>query len=250
MKSTRYLFMIIILCLVTCKKKDTEVIVLPSDNIIIGSGTHFFITVFDTVLMGSYHVLKYLEIDVNGDNIADFKFTSEIWGSPGMGQNPRTTLSCLNSNCMITGFKITDTTFLNKVTDTFIGTNKVDIYEYFNYTCKRISAGDSVVNILPEQFKIVSKQKGEYLSKTDLFNSGTVNLTDDAFSSGSHTIFHGDTTIFQIYSDNHDCYTFPSNEICYIGFKMKNNDAEKLGWIRISISGKYIISIIESAIQK
>jgi len=242
-------------CLITCKKDNISNI--ESDKLIIGNNTNLIINQYDTVLIGEYYYLHYIDIDVNSDKISDFRFISEIWGSAGLGHHPRSVILCLNTNSLLYGILKNDTNYLHRSTSTYTYTlsdtetnKRVEIRNSNNYTCSKLGANDSIISIQTGQFKIGTKRKGAILNKFDLFKSDTCTLIDDWFDYPTFPIIKNDTTVYNYTSVNYTCDSYPSDEICYIGIKIRDSHSEKIGWIKISISDKYKISIMESAIQK
>ncbi|MEI6823670.1 MAG: hypothetical protein WCL51_17195 [Bacteroidota bacterium] len=248
----RYIYLIIgaFICIISCKKEVS----LPDENnsIIIGKTSGLLTKTYDAVLIGEYNGLKSFDLDVNGDNIPDFRFTSEIWGSPGLGQHPQSRLLCLNNNSLIFGYLNTDTTYLDFQSDTSYGQNMTPVYIYNTtiYSCMKISDADSIVKIAPNQFRLKAKTKGESINKAAFNKSDTVILSDEWYSQYVSPITQNDTLIYNYVDYHSTCNSFPQDKILYVGIKVKTSNVEKIGWIKISISDNYKISILESAIQK
>ena len=248
----RYIYLIIgaFICIISCKKEVS----LPDENnsIIIGKTSGLLTKTYDAVLIGEYNGLKSFDLDVNGDNIPDFRFTSEIWGSPGLGQHPQSRLLCLNNNSLIFGYLNTDTTYLDFESDTSYGQNMTPVYIYNTtiYSCMKISDADSIVKIAPNQFRLKAKTKGESINKAAFNKSDTVILSDEWYSQYVSPITQNDTLIYNYVDYHSTCNSFPQDKILYVGIKVKTSNVEKIGWIKISISDNYKISILESAIQK
>lgn len=244
------IFLLIVTCflLITCKKEVSE----PSNdiNLVVGKNAGLLINTIDTVLIGGYHNPVSLDLDVNNDNIPDFRLTSEIWGSPGLGQHPKSEILCLNSNSSVFGFISIDTNYLHRDTVVSKTGSAVNIYIYNNYSCRRIASKDTVIGVQPLQFKILSIKRGDVLCKEDIFKSDTSILIYDWYGYPYSTENHNDTTIYTYTTFDYTCNSFPSDMISYIGIKIKEASLEKLGWIKISISDKYKITILETAIQR
>ena len=237
-------------CLITCKKDNQPEI--SSYKIVCGTKTDVIIHDYDSILIGSRYVVKSFDFDVNSDGSADFQLTSEIYGSAGQGYHPRAKLLCLNSNCMINGYLSSDTIFKNFQSDTIYDSfqEKVKITNRTIYSCERIDNADSIKQIQTDQFKYLSKNKGDYLDKSEFFKSTTITLSDEWSSSFELPVNHNDTIIENYYQNHYTCHSFPSDVIQYIGIKIKDGKNDKIGWLKISISENYKISIWESAIQK
>lgn len=242
----KYLFVTfgICSCLMACIKENV-------DEISIKSKDKMHINVYDTVLIGSYGSPQSLNLDVNEDNSPDFKFLSEIWGSPGVGQHPRSTLMCLNAKCMILGIIKTDTSFYHTSYSTRnISDSTFEIINSFYYSCYRMTEKDTIINIQPNQFKILPKKESENISKTDVFKSDTITLNDNSYSYSTIPMRQNDTIRYNTISAIYNCYLYPSDEFYYIGIKIKDSESEKIGWIKVKVSNNYKITIMESAIQK
>jgi hypothetical protein len=251
MRAKLLLMIGITLYLIACKK---EVSSIPtSDKFLIGmTSSDIMINQYDTLLVGGYHNLLYFDLDVNGDKNPDFRLTSEIWGSPGLGYHPIALIYSLNSNCMIYGKSITDTAFFNR--DSIIYYNdpsyKIVKYNIFNYSCKRNFQNDSVLEIKSNQFHITPLFKNDYINNSEFFKADTSILVDSIDSNVSGFTISNDTAIWNYYNYDNSCNSFKNDEICYIGIKIKTMNSEKLGWIRLSISESYKILLFESAIEK
>ena len=235
--------------LLQCRKQD-RLTTIPSE-IVFGTKANLLVQNYDTVLIGGYHNKIYLDLDVNNDGENDVRFGSEIWGSPNLGQNPKSTISPLHNNLFLSGITKDDTTFLNIIqnTETSSG-NAVKVYSYYRFSCIRISIDDSIYTLSPGQFKLVSKSVDETLKKTDYFKSEPFILADNYPISYSTPVISNDTTYYKQSTTNKSCDYFPADKIGYIGFKLIHQDTEKLGWLKISINNNYKISILESVIQQ
>lgn len=245
MKTLKY-FLLVGLCffLVTCKKdKITDNI---NDNInsslVIGSSDAIVSIVYNTILDGGYNNPSIIDIDVNGDNISDFRFLSMlIGGSPGQQLRPRVYLSCLDSNSMIYGQYKNDTTFLNRRTYTTITPDSIiELINYYNYSCKRISINDLVTGVNPGKFKLLPMLAGENLNNNDMFKSDGFTLVDESYSLSGNGETHNDTISYIYTTYDYSCDMFPQDEICYIGIKIKDGQSEKIGWIKLSINYKKV----------
>lgn len=237
------------LFLVTCTKdKGTT---SSTDNFVVGITTDLLTKQYDTVLTGDYHKRVYLDLDLNDDKYPDFRLTSEVWGSPGLGEHPRSTIIPLNPACELLGFLKNDTSYLHRSTTTTIGANNtVSIYNAAVYSCRQIAANDSITNVQLDQFKLIPKKKGDQLVKSDFFKSDTCTLMDDRYNYPTLSSTSNDTTVYNATSFDFTCNSYPGDVISYIGIKIKGAQSEKLGWLKLSISDQYKISILESAIQK
>lgn len=255
MKAKLFFFTGICICLITCKKekedKNPDKPIIVVDSLLIGIDTNVIINPLDTLLIGGYNNKQSIDLDIDGNKTYDFRFTSEIWGSPGLGQHPRSTILSLNNNCMIYGVLKTDSSILHRESGVYIGSDSSIIkYSYNTYTCRRISTRDSVIDIVTGKFKLTPKNKGDILSKSDVFRSDTITLADESYSYPVFLTNNGDTIIYDVTTFDYTCDILPSDFISFIGIKIKGTNSDKLGWIKINISEKYKIFLIESAVQK
>ncbi len=255
-----YLYIVFGICFlfVSCKKdttvKKTEVV--DDSKLIIGNNSDINLISYNTnVISPSYNQLESLNIDINGDNVSDFKFTSYIDAYMGGTQLiDEAKILCLNPNSLICGIIKTDSTFLHRYTTvSALTNNSITVNNYNNYLCNRMSSNDSIISIKPNQFKILPKNNGDALKKSEIFFCDTVLIGfDNSFSTGfAPQILHQDTIFNTITSYNGYCGSLiPQNTVFYIGVKIKGWQSEKLGWIKLSVNDKFKISLIESAIQK
>ncbi|MBE0639442.1 MAG: hypothetical protein IH598_13075 [Bacteroidales bacterium] len=243
--SKTFLLFTVLLAIYSCEKEHTS----SAPEITAGECRNMIVNYYDTTLAGGYHypVTFNLDLDINGTD--DIQFQSEIWGSPGMGQIPKSMIRCLHPSAKLLGVFTSDTLFLNRDTIVQEGLypNTWEMYLIHNYTCNRVEDKDTVLAITPD-FNIKPLQRGEIIRKSDAFNSDTVTLTQ--YFSHSYPMLVGvvgDTTIYEYNVHFNDCDTFPQETVAFIGVFMDN---ERLGWIKISIFDRYKIMIQESALQE
>jgi hypothetical protein len=251
MKSIKLILILFLLIIVSCVKEKNG-IDIESDIIAFGDYSNMKINYYDTILIGGYNNAQNLDIDVDNDSISDIRFISEVWGSPGVGQNPCSKIWCLKNNVEILGYYKNDTSFLNRITRVLDGSNNtIEIYEYFNYSCHRQDETDTILSIYWDSFKILAKNKKDQIKLSDTFKSDSITLIDDWYGYPYTIVGYGeDTTRYMVRTFYNDCNNFPLDDIKYIGLKIRENDIVKLGWIKISIIDKFKILILESAMQK
>ena len=246
------IFALGLMFIISCNKEDddnnNEPVVTPTE-IEVGETENMLINYYDTTLIGEYNTLGTIKLDVDNDGNNDILLTSILWGSPEIGDHPRTTINCLNDQTELYGFNTNDTSFLNVHIKIVNGPgSSVEVHERHSYTCHRIDESDSVLQITPA-FKILPLDRGDILKLSDTFSSDSIVLTDDWYRTQQIvTGVSGDTTFYEYEVYYNDCNSFSSDEVKYIGIRM--NDESKLGWLRINISEKYKILILESAIQE
>lgn len=248
MKPLRFL---ILLSLVTCSISCEREKYYKNSDITIGNYSNMIVTSYDTILVGGYHYEQYLDIDIDNDGENDIRLISEVWGSPGLGQNPCSKIWSLNDNVRLNGYHANDTTFLNRSTRIIDGPNNTtEIYEYYNITCHQIEGSDSILNIHHDVFKLLPKDYGNPLSLKDTFQADSITMIDDWYGYPTKMHISGDTTLYEYYSFYNNCHSFPLDVIKYIGIKTGYKGESRLGWIKLSVIDKYKVVLLESAIQE
>jgi hypothetical protein len=205
----------------------------------------------DTVIMGGYNQGTFFTIDFDGNGLDDIGLESSIPGSPGMGMHPQSRIFCLHDDVALLGYLENDTSFLNRYVQIMNGPNQtIEIYENLNVTCYRMDPQDSILSIDYDKFQLKASSKEEDFSLSDSFNTDTLRLSTDSFGY-PYDILHisQDTVKYTRRNYFSGCNSFPENEILYIGLRIKKNDKHKLAWIKLSISDKYKIFLLETAIQ-
>jgi hypothetical protein len=215
----------------------------------VGDDKDMIIEYYDTTIIGGYYTPELFNIDIDYDGIDDIQFESVIWGSPAIGQKHKSVIKSINQEVQFFGCPAMDTLFVYNVFDTISGVeNEVIIYQSIISSCYRNNENDSIADVTPS-FKLIPLQRDDYIDKNDAFKADTIILNNE--SHNYHNSFFqtgNDTVLYRNYEFLNDSYTFPSNEIRYIGYRVEKDS--RLGWIKIGVFDRYKISIIESAIQK
>ncbi len=249
MKKAALIFLVL-LGIFSCQKDENGPI--GKGDMVFGDYKKMQITQIDTVVKGAYHNPQYFDIDINNDKTYDIRLLSEIWGSSALGQHPRSIVYCLHEDVELYGYLQDDTTFLSRSTRVIPGIEPaVEIYEYYYYTCNRMTEDDEVLGIIKDCLKVTPAEKNTILRRQDFFQCDSVTLIDDHYGFPYFPEYIGqDTVLYNVRFFFNDCNIFPLDEIRYIGLKMKKGSSEKLGWIKVMISDKYKITLLEAAIQK
>jgi hypothetical protein len=104
-------------------------------------------------------------------------------------------------------------------------------------------------SILSFHQHLIQLKSGDTIAKKSNFLSNTQLIIDVKFSFPPSIYTKNDTTFYYFSSEDYSCYNFSNSEPVYIGYKIIDNNIEKLGWIKIDMSFGNLI-LIESAIQK
>jgi hypothetical protein len=81
------------LLVISCEKEEER-----SREISIGETCHMLVHYYDTTVVGGYNSTVGYSMDIDCDGTGDIEFTSEIWGSPGLGQHPSSSVRCLHGD--------------------------------------------------------------------------------------------------------------------------------------------------------
>ncbi len=253
MKTIGLLNILLIFLAISCEKdkKDQHAI---AGEIVIGDYSNMIVSSYDTILSQNYYTNMELDLDIDKDGVNDIRLVRGFWGGlPSTGWNPYSVIKSLHNDALILGHYTADTLFLNIMTilDDDHPTYGILVTEYYNYTCHRIDDKDIIQEIYTDRFKITPKDQDNIITKSDIFKADTIILMDDVYGDLGNAVDNGeDTIVIRYHKYSNDCYTFPQDEIKYIGLKLVNGQREYLGWIKILLMNKNDIVILESAIQE
>jgi len=222
------------------------------DEIFTGNYSKMLVNRIDTMLIGGYNQVANFDLDLDEDGSPDFRLTSEYYGSPGMGVYPRAQIVSLSSNSLINGNLINDTTFYHFRADTSYGENwtPVMISRTHIYSCERTEPNDSITLIEPDQFEISHFNTDESIFRTDHYQADTLQLNYKSYYHAENPVYSHDTIFYNYRSYTQSCYYFPTDQIRYIGVKLKDGDKESLGWIKLGLFDNYKLMIIETALLR
>ncbi|MBN1925933.1 MAG: hypothetical protein JW798_08860 [Prolixibacteraceae bacterium] len=250
MRAYMAIYLFLFLAFFACKEENIEV--NQPESIQAGNNSNLLVHSYDNLIIGGYNMEKSFELDLDYDNKADFRLTSEIWGSPGMGQHPEVQLLSLTPLCLLNGYKSSDTIFYNFKADTTNNNDQSKVYVKHTktYSCEKLASGDSIVSIQPETFNLRYINSGGKIYKSDDYLAGKFSLSDITTGDIDGPYNWYDTVItFRSYY-HFTCNSVPNDEIIYIGIKMKDSIDEKLGWIKMAVMQQYEIALLETAIQQ
>lgn len=249
MKQIRSLLLLIIpMMLFGCIKEPVE---LPG-RIVTGITDNMLVNEYDTILTGGYNVKSGINLDLNNDSLADFRMTTEIFGSPGMGLHPLVYFMSLHPNSLMNGYLHTDTTFFHIKTDTLINSENANVYidQRKGKSCRRSDVSDLVVSIRPNVFYLRYFNSGEPINTSDICLSDTVLLNEVTYYDLPESYQRNDTTFgFRNYNQ-YNCNAMPNDQIIYLGVKLKDSSGEKLGWVKLIVINQHAIALMETALQQ
>lgn len=220
------------------------------DEVEFGELANMKLLYLDTVLIGEYHHGKDYPIDLDQDGQDDFNISSLIWGSPGIGMIPTSGISCLHEGAQFLGYYRNDTTFKNVMRREFQENNIIEVYETITFSCYRMEEDDSIFHIGNDIFHLADYSRGDQFTEEDIFKCDSLTLATYWTRSMRDARYVGEDTV--IYSQafyNNDCFSFPQNEIRYIGVRLEGK-RPRLGWIKLSVSEYFRVFILEAAIQE
>lgn len=240
------IFLAAFILLIGCEKESLPGSIIPGDY------SDMSISIYDTVFYGGYHALKNLDLDINRDGTPDIRFMSEIWGSPGMGQHPRSALMCLHENIRLHGTLTVDTLFLSSSSYTEVTQESITkIYSYRTFTYLRVDQSDSIITIFPEGFRLLPLNKGDKINNADVFATDSIPISSHYFCNMIYPVSIGqDSILYESQCSLNNRYTFPEEKIKYLGLQIEEEGNMRLGWIKLSVNDYYKIYLLETAIQE
>lgn len=215
----------ILLLFAACQKDPDK-----NASITMGKTEGMKITSLDTIIAGAYNQAVQFNIDLNKDGTDDIQFMSGVYGSPGMGQHPFASLTCLHSDLKIHGLLQNDTTFFSTYVTSNVNPEGItEIYEQQKFACIQSSPDDSIVSIKHNAFKPIVLSNGESVSLENLFKSDTLKLTSDwmVYPPSYHQI-SPDTLVISRRYYYYDCFSFPDFQVSYLAFSLQK--AKRPAW--------------------
>lgn len=249
MKKFDFFCIIMIFAFFSCDKGDSWT--NNNEEIKTGDYSGLLVKSYDTIIAGGYHMLREYSLDVNNDDVYDFKLSSEIFGSPGMGQHPQAKIMSLNSNSLFHGIITNDSIFHYEVIDISTYDNKTYKTTYHKYTCDKDDDPRCLFSYLnQEYFKFSYFDPDEIISVSDDFQADTIDILPHGSTEVSLQTEKNDT-IFQTQTTySLSCNYFPYHTFKYVGIKIKEGNKEKIGWIKLGVYDTINFIILETAIQK
>lgn len=239
----------IIALLSSCIKEDPNFI--NADKIMVGDVQTLKICPFDTIVSpGHPHAKSFFELDIDGNGINDFIFSSYFTVSPsGFSDASEFKIKSLTDYSFINVIYYLDTTFFSTSIDTNYNDNKVYIVISDKYSCSRTGLNDSIISIDEKTIQTIKKEDtlstaDRWTTNSNSLGNGNIRSDYEIVSQISDTmVVHSQTYIF-------NCNPQFNNNEAYIGIKIEDLGRIKLGWIKLEISESYDVELVETAIQK
>lgn len=231
------------ICITPSCKKD------PAQNkVVFGNSKGMSVTPYkNSPLVEQYgHDSWGYFIDLNNDGQNDVQFHSQIIGSPGLGRDIVTELIC-HENIALLGDIINQQQFLHIDT---VGCSTDDSIIYINHTitCNQIDETDSTVST-NEKFSLYANNAGQSFDTDNTFMSTNVTLKNRPYYYPIGDETFGNIVYHHMHDEKDDCDAFPMEEEKYIGFKITENDRNRLGWMKVILHHDHV-ELFETAIQK
>jgi hypothetical protein len=248
MKKQGFVLLALLFTIFACEKDSTKT--NSREKIFTGNYGKMLVNRMDTMLIGGYNQKASFDLDLDQDGSPDFSLTSEYYGSPGMGVYPRAQILSLNSNSLINGDLINDTTFYHFEADTSYGENwtPVMISRTHIYSCERTEPNDSITQIEPDQFEISYFNTDESILSAGYYQIDTLQMNYEFYNHADNPIYSNDTIFYNYRSHTKSCHYFPTDQIRYIGVKLTDGDKERIGWIKLGLFDNYKLMIFETAL--
>jgi hypothetical protein len=240
------LVIMLIVCMASCKKQDSEV---KSDSVVIGDYSNMT-TISYYTLLNFNNNFQPMNLDVDGDSIADFRIENLMKNHPNYSYMSAQ-ITCLDTNTYLSKVDDTDTTYVYSEVEG----DAIHGMKFYYFSCEKNSADSYVYDVEQSEKLKVYYKKGK-VANQDSWKSGSFEI----FNTGGFTLNNSEVfrngevdTNRQIYfTFSMDCLFMPQNRMNFIGFKKTKDKQTKFGWIEFGIIGSYSKSlyIIETAIQK
>ncbi len=252
MKHITIKYLVIIFTFLACEKESIEF--NDKKEIQIGDYDKMIVANQNEEILECYDEEVYQDLDINNDKVYDYRVIIELLGPRRQGQYSISIVS-LDSNNLILGRLLNDTTYFHYQIDTTFDESNSNLNIFFNtiYTCLKMDINDSIIKIYSNKFHVNFFKLGDYINTSDNYKSGDFNLASNNFTvlnDGPLPSVTGDTLYYFISNYYIYCNSIPYDDITYIGIKIKNNDAEKIGWIKMHVPAIFKLNILETAIQK
>ncbi len=242
MKSKYLLFAIV---LISCEKQPSFTI--GEQFLVIEENNNYEITEYDTLLEGGYYDPKVLDIDLDKDDIPDFKISAGTVGSPGLGYYSSVTIKSLHDSACIHITEFSDTLYIHTEYDTSYDGNfiYIDISEIKD--CQKNDPGAAIFSIRTIKNASCFYQ-GDTIQNNFSWHGDILLSSRSDFNSWFDNEPRGDTTFYNYYYTYDDCHMFPQQSAVYIAVKTMQGGNTYLGWIKLNVINNATIVIFETAV--
>ena len=239
-KSLLYALALVLICVFqSCTKKTAEDAIIVSNTIVFGQVDGMKINKYEN------NNSRHLSLDFNGDGLIDLESNTELVGSANLGHDFVTTLKCNHNNILLLGDVIQQERFLHVDSTFYLENNTIWIER--TYTCQQSSETDYLISIT-EKLSNIDHDSGDSYGPDNSFMSTEVCLKNWSYQTSLFDSIDGINYCYR-YTTLNDCDYFPMEEEKYIGFIIKDNNRERLGWIKIVLHNN-CIELLETAIQQ
>ncbi|MDB2656531.1 hypothetical protein N9Y60_00600 [Crocinitomicaceae bacterium] len=234
---------LIALILVSCKKKQFESAITAGDSDAVPDVGYNFL------LSGSYTNPKTYQLDLNHDGVNDVEFFNGSALVVSMGVMPEISIKTLHQNMEMNVDIRKDSIFQAYFYHWQYAPGGTRAFFHVNVTsCMKESAQYVPVDVKTTNY-LIPMEEGDVLSNNDDFAQGTFHLAT-AEQHETETEFFPDSTVYHINQIRKSCFEFPENSIRYLGFRITDDDGQKMGWIEVEYLGGNQLRIRDWAIQQ
>ncbi len=224
-----------------------------SPTLIIGDPSGMIVQSYNSWIEGGYNELVFQNLDLDNDGGQDFKITSQIWGSPGMGTHPTAKVFSLSAGRQFQTLLSNDTTYYRYEEEMVTEENRVNLIFTTTYDCQKKEAEDSVFAVATDQPRLHYLYPNDEMAKSDhysVFDDGILLCTSGGYEAEVIPNVTQDT--LRVYHTWHlsRCKSIPLGEDVYLGVRILHEDNEKLGWIKLKVEDNYRVFLYETAIQR
>jgi hypothetical protein len=249
-----WMYILISIAFISCKNDcNTNDFNSLSDTIVMGQSKNMKIIFESFLLKPKLGLMHGNYFDVNNDGKPDYFIWIEQVNDYDNKMHIKSSISSINRDFLIYGRLIIDTMFLNEIkTSIKDSLNHVYIDSFFYYSCTRINSNDSIININKNRFEATPLVENELLTQNNYFRDDTSYFQIENYVHTTYElgIDRRDTLLTKKKTYSNYCSFLPFDKEYYFGFKLKESEITRLGWIKLKIDQNYNITIIENAIQK
>lgn len=235
--------LIAILVLGSCKKKYP-------DSIYFGQNEGMDIQDYNVVLNANNlkpHASYKIDVDKDGED--DLECTTELIGPSNNPWYEKVRIDCLHDDILFEGSSNSDSTFHGQDTLYLDTMGQVWVTYLERYSCDRVNISDNGDPVLGN-FQVNSYSIGQLINSSAEYQSERVYLyQEDEYWLRDELQLGPDTSYYSQIMRRYDCGWFPKNQNLYIGFKINKGRREKIGWVKVKVTGVQTLHLIQTGIQ-